>query len=86
VWPPLWLAGFVFFVAFAVVFHIPMLFIAIVGLLGLPALLAAWRGQVDPRAANMTFEARLRVSAWYLATLLGLFFVLARAHAAAAPA
>jgi Zn-dependent protease len=86
VWPPLWLAGFVFFVAFAVVFHIPILFIAIVGLLGLPALLAAWRGQVDPRAANMTFEARLRVSAWYLATLLGLFFVLARAHGAAAPA
>jgi Zn-dependent protease len=86
VWPPLWFAGFVLFVAFAVVFHIPILFIAIIGLLGLPTLLAAWRGHVDPRAANMTFEARLRVSAWYLATLLGLFFVLARAHAAALPA
>ncbi|MGA8533421.1 MAG: site-2 protease family protein [Candidatus Tumulicola sp.] len=82
-WPPLWIGGFLAFVAFAAFFHIPILFIAIIGLLGLPTMLSAWRGHVDPRAAAMTFPARLRVSGWYLATLLGLFLVLARAHVAA---
>ena len=84
-WPPLWIGGFLLFVGFAVFFHLPILFVAIIGLLGVPAMLAAWRGHVDPRAAAMTFSARLRVSAWYLATLLGLFLVLGRAHAALAP-
>jgi len=85
VWPPLWFGGFVLFVAFAVAFHIPILFVAIVGLLGLPSFLASWRGKRDPRAASMTFAARVRVSGWYLATLLGLLFVLARAHAGLTP-
>lgn len=85
VWPPLWIAGVIGFFAFAYFFHVPLLFVAIVGLLGLPSMLAAWRGHVDPRAANMTFDARVRVSVWYLASLLGLLFVLARAHAAASP-
>ncbi|HVR45072.1 MAG TPA: site-2 protease family protein [Candidatus Binatia bacterium] len=85
-WPPLWIIGFALFVAFAIFFHIPILFVAIIGLLGLPAMLAAWRGHVDPRAERMTFAARLRVSVWYLATLLGLFFVMAQAHLIATPA
>ena len=65
---------------FAVFLHIPILFIVIIGVLGLPAMLAAWRGHVDPRAERMTFNARVRVSVWYLATLLGLFFVMAQSH------
>lgn len=85
VWPPLWIAGFVLFVGFAAFFRIPLLFVAIIGLLGLPSMLARWRGEPDPRAAAMTFSARLRVSAWYLATLLGLFFVLARSHSGVLP-
>ncbi|MEO6836233.1 MAG: site-2 protease family protein [Candidatus Tumulicola sp.] len=84
-WPPLWIAGFLLFIGFALVFHIPILFIVIIGALGVPAMLAAWKGHVDPRAAAMTFAARLRVSGWYLATLLGLFLVIARAHGIAAP-
>ncbi len=32
----------------------------------------------------MTLSARVRVSVWYLATLLGLFFVMAQSHAGAA--
>ncbi len=83
-WPPLWIVGFALFVLFAIQFHIPILFIAIIGILGLPAMLSAWRGHVDPRAARMTLPARIRVSVWYLATLLGLFFVMAQAHASAA--
>jgi Zn-dependent protease len=83
-WPPLWILGFLLFIGFAIFFHLPILFVAIIGILGLPAMLAAWKGRVDPRAAAMTFSARLRVSVWYLATLLGLFFLLGRAHAGAA--
>ena len=79
-WPPLWILGFALFVAFAILLHIPILFVAIIGLLGLPAIIAAWRGHVDPRAARMTLGARVRVSLWYLATLLGLFFVMAQSH------
>ncbi len=54
-WPPLWIVGFALFVAFAIVMHIPVLFVVIIGVLGLPAMLAAWRGHVDPRAERMTF-------------------------------
>ena len=85
-WAPLWIVGFVGFVAFSVVFHIPVLFIAIIGLLGLPAMIAAFKGQVDPRAARMTFASRVRVSVWYLATMAGLFVIMAQSHTAAAPA
>jgi Zn-dependent protease len=84
-WPPLWIVGFALFVGFAVLIHIPILFVLIIGLLGLPAVLGAWRGNVDPRAQRMTPGARVRVSLWYLATLLGLFFVMARSHAIATP-
>jgi len=84
-WPPLWIVGFALFVAFAVFLHVPILFVLIIGLLGLPAMLAAWRGHVDPRAEAMTFSARVRVSVWYLATLMGLFFVMAQSHAVATP-
>lgn len=84
-WPPLWVGGLVLFLAFAFFFHIPILFVVIVGVLGIPAMLAAWHGRVDPRAAGMTIGARVRVSVWYLATLLGLLFVVGRAHVAATP-
>ena len=84
VWPPLWIAGFLLFVAFAAYFHVPIFFVAIIGILGLPSILAAWRGQEDPRAAAMTFAAKLRVSVWYLATVLGLLYVMSRAHVVAA--
>jgi Zn-dependent protease len=84
-WPPLWIVGFAVFVGFAILMHIPILFVLIIGLLGLPAMTSAWKGHVDPRAARMTFQARLRVSVWYLATLFGLFFVMAQSHLIATP-
>ncbi|HKU80984.1 MAG TPA: site-2 protease family protein [Candidatus Tumulicola sp.] len=86
-WPPLWLVGIALLLAFAFLFHVPIFFVILVAVLGLPSILAALKGHVDPRSASMTLAARVRVSLWYLATLLGLFVVLARAHAgAAAPA
>lgn len=84
-WPPLWIAGFVLFFALAILWHIPLLFIAIIGFLGMPAVLAAWRGHVDPRAARMTTAARARVGVWYLATVFGLLLVMSQAHLAATP-
>jgi Zn-dependent protease len=84
-WPPLWIAGFAAFVAFSILLHIPLLFVAIIGILGLPAMGATIRGHADPRAERMTFAARVRVSLWYLATVLGLFLVMGQAHAVATP-
>ncbi|HEV3090120.1 MAG TPA: site-2 protease family protein [Candidatus Cybelea sp.] len=85
VWPPLWIVGFAIFIGLSIFWHIPLLFIAIIGILGLPAVFAAWRGHVDPRAARMTFAAKARVSVWYLATLFGLLIVMSQSHAIAAP-
>jgi Zn-dependent protease len=47
---------------------------------------ALWRrGPADPPAQAMTLRARVRVSVWYLATVLGLLLAVSRAHALAAP-
>ena len=80
IWPALWVVGFAFFIVLAIFWHIPLVFIVIIGALGLPAMLAAWRGQADPRAAKMTTAARARVSLWYLATTLGLLVVMSQSH------
>jgi Zn-dependent protease len=84
VWPPLWVAGFVLFIGGAIVLHFPVFIIAIVGVLGLPSIIATFRGQPDPRSASMTTSARIRVSLWYLGTTLGLFLLMGYAHAGAA--
>ena len=47
----------------------PLFFVLLIGLLGVPAMWKAWKGEVDPRAAAMSGGARLRVSLSYLATL-----------------
>lgn len=84
-WPPLWIAGLLLFLFLAFYWHIPLLFVALIGLLGLPRAIAVWRGEVDPRAERMTLGARGRVSVWYLATVLGLLLIMSQAHAVAAP-
>jgi Zn-dependent protease len=85
-WTPLWIAGIVLFVAMAFWLHVPLFFVIIVAVLSIPALMRAWRGEPDPRAARMTFGARVRVSLWYVATLAGLYAILAESHAAASSA
>ncbi|HTU71282.1 MAG TPA: site-2 protease family protein [Candidatus Baltobacteraceae bacterium] len=82
VWPPLWIAGALAFVAAAVFLHVPIIFVLLIALLGFPVMIAALRGKPDPRAAAMTNAARARVGLWYLATVLGLLYVLGQAHAA----
>jgi Zn-dependent protease len=79
-WPPLWIAGTILFVGASIALHIPLIFVLIIGLLGLPAVIAFFRGQVDPRAAAMTLGGRVRVGVWYLATLMGLMLVLSSSH------
>jgi Zn-dependent protease len=84
VWPPLWIGGFALFIGGAFFWHFPVWLIAIVGILGLPAVISNLRGHVDPRAASMTTAARIRVRVWYLGTTLGLFVLMSYAHAGAA--
>ncbi len=76
IWPPLWIVGSVLFVVVAVWLHVPLLFVVLIAILGAPAMIAALRGHVDPRAAAMTLDARIRISLWYVGTLIGLIFVL----------
>ncbi|HEY5340528.1 MAG TPA: site-2 protease family protein [Candidatus Aquilonibacter sp.] len=80
IWPPLWIAGIVFFVAASIWLHVPLIFVLLIALLGLPSMIAAFRGRVDPRAASMTLGARIRVGAWYTAALIALAVVLGQAQ------
>jgi Zn-dependent protease len=85
IWPALWIGGFIIFLAASFYLHVPIWFILIIGVLGAPAMIAAFRGKVDPRAARMTSGSRVSVSIWYLATLFGLVYISAVSHAIASP-
>lgn len=85
IWTPLWIIGAIIFVAAAWYIHVPIILVAIIALMGLPAMIAAFRGVVDPRVANMTNDARFRVGIWYLATVLGLILILGKAQALVPP-
>jgi Zn-dependent protease len=80
IWPPLWIAGALLFVAAAFWLGVPIIFVLLIALLGLPAMIAALRGHTDPRAAAMTNAARARVGVWYLATVLGLIYIVGQSH------
>jgi len=82
IWPPLWIAGAVLFVAAAFWLHVPIIFVLLIALLGLPAMISAFRGHVDPRTATMTNAARMRVGLWYLATVVGLIYIVGQAQGA----
>lgn len=81
--PVLWGAGIALFALAAWYMHFSILIVIIVGLVGVPAMWAALKGRVDPRAAAMGNDARFRVGIWYLVTLLGLLLVMSHSHAAA---
>lgn len=81
IWWPLWVVGMIILIVAAAYIHIPIFFMIIIAALGVPAMVAAFRGHVDPRAATMTNAARLRVGVWYLVTALGLVLILGKAHA-----
>ena len=85
IWAPLWIAGAAVLIAAAWYFQIPIIFIALIALLGLPAMISAFRGQVDPRAAAMSNAARIRVGIWYVVTALGLVLILGKAHLGSLP-
>jgi Zn-dependent protease len=79
-WPPLWIAGVLVFVAVSIKIGVPLLLVLLIALLGIPAMYATLRGRPDPRAATMTNAGRARVSFWYLATALSLAYIVGRAH------
>jgi Zn-dependent protease len=85
VWTPLWIAGAIIFVVVAWYIHVPLFFVLLLAAMGLPAMISAFRGIVDPRAAAMTNDARFRVGIWYVATVLGLILILGKAQAGAPP-
>lgn len=80
--PLLWVFGFAAFVGLSLWLHVPLFFVLIFGLLALPSAIAGLRGYVDPRYRTMTTLARVRVGAWYLITLFGLFYIMTISHVA----
>lgn len=80
--PALWVFGFVAFVGLSITLHVPFFFLLLFGLLALPSAIAGFRGYHDPRFATMTPGAKLRVGAWYLATMIGLFYLMSISHVA----
>lgn len=80
VWPPIVLVGVPIFLAVAFFAKLPLLPVLLVAILSFPWLVNAWRGNIDPRSAAMSTEARIRVGLAYAGTLLGLLFIEARIH------
>jgi Zn-dependent protease len=83
--PAIWIGGFALFIAAAIYFHVNPIFVIIIGLMGLPAIVRAIRGYVDPRAHTITAAGKARVGAWYLATLFGLMYCMSLASHLAMP-
>lgn len=83
--PAVWIGGFAAFIVAALYFHINPIFVIIIGVMGLPAIVRAMRGYVDPRAHTIDAAGKLRVGAWYLATLFGLIWCMSLAAHLAAP-
>lgn len=81
--PFFWIAGIVLFVVAAIFLHIPLLFVIVIAFIGAPTMIAALRGNIDPRAAAMTTGARVRISLWYLATLIALAVIMGQAQSVA---
>jgi Zn-dependent protease len=86
IWPPLWIVGAIGFVAAAFWLHVPIFFMILIAILGLPAMISMLRGRVDPRAAHMTTAGRARVGIWYIATVLVLVYIMGQAQNALPPA
>ena len=78
--PRLWIAGLAALILGAIFGHWwnPLLFIFAV--LSLPQVVRAWRGEIDPRYAMLTFEQRAGVTLCYLAVAWFLFDFMMRAH------
>ncbi len=82
VWPALWIAGIALFVVAAAFLHVPVFLVLLIAIFGVPTIVATYRGGGDPRAATMTTAAKVRVGAWYIATIIGLIALLGQAHSA----
>jgi Zn-dependent protease len=80
--PALWIVGVVIIIALALTLHTGFFILLFVLIFGLPSMIAAWKGHVDPRFAAMTTAARTRVALWYLATIGGLGYIFSISHVA----
>lgn len=83
--PAMWIGGFVLFIAAAIALHVNPIFVIIIGVMGLPSIIRAMRGYVDPRAGTIDTAGKIKVGAWYLATLFGLIYFMSLAAHLALP-
>jgi len=74
--PRIWIFGFIAFVVAALLLHMPLLFVLLLGLIGLPRALAGLKGHYDPAYYAVAPLRRASVGAWYLGTAFGLVYLM----------
>jgi len=74
--PRIWIFGFGAFIIAALFLHMPLLFVLLLGLIGLPRALAGLKGQYDPAYYSVPPLKRTSVGLWYLGTAFGLIYLM----------
>jgi len=74
--PRIWIFGFIAFIVAAVFLHMPLLFVILLGLIGLPRAIAGFKGHYDPAYYAVAPLQRTSVALWYLATAFGLVYLM----------
>jgi len=76
--PYIWIGGFVLFAIAAPLLHLPLIFVLVLGVLGLPRVIAVLRGRPDPAYATAGLSAaqRIAITLWYVGTAFGLVYLM----------
>ncbi|MBV8688545.1 MAG: site-2 protease family protein [Candidatus Eremiobacteraeota bacterium] len=74
--PRIWIYGFGAFIVAALLLHMPLLFVLLLGLIGLPRALAGFKGHYDAAYYAVPPLQRTAVGLWYLGTAFGLVYLM----------
>jgi len=74
--PRIWIYGFGAFIIAALLLHMPLLFVLLLALIGLPRALAGFKGHYDPAYYAVPPLQRTMVGLWYLGTAFGLVYLM----------
>ena len=78
--PRIWIFGFAAFVVLAAFLHLPIIFVLLLAVLGLPRAIAGFKGHYDPAYYALNAWQRLGVGTWYLLTAFGLVWLMSVTH------
>ena len=80
--PYIWIAGFGLFVVAAPLLHLPIIFVLILAVFGLPRVISVLRGRPDPAYANAGISGgqRAAITLWYVGTAFALVYLMSLSH------